>query len=134
MSTLTVYETLTKMCCCTCGITYAIPERFRQMRKDDGVSWRCPNGHHQSYCESITKKLERKLNREIASHDRTRTSLTHSRERTDNAERRVSAQKGVATKLRKRAANGVCPCCTRSFVNLRRHMKTKHPEYQVSKA
>jgi hypothetical protein len=23
----------------------------------------------------------------------------------------------------------VCPCCQRSFQNLSRHMKTKHPEY-----
>jgi hypothetical protein len=28
-----------------------------------------------------------------------------------------------------RIGNGVCPCCNRSFTNLRRHMTTKHPEY-----
>jgi hypothetical protein len=25
----------------------------------------------------------------------------------------------------------VCPCCNRSFQNLRRHMATKHPEFNA---
>lgn len=37
--------------------------------------------------------------------------------------------KGEVTKLKKRIANGVCPCCKRSFCNLAAHMKTQHPEY-----
>jgi len=37
------------------------------------------------------------------------------------------AIRGELTKLKKRVTNGVCPCCHRSFQNLRRHMATKHP-------
>jgi hypothetical protein len=33
------------------------------------------------------------------------------------------------TKLKQRVANGVCPCCHRSFVNLHRHMAGQHPDY-----
>jgi len=40
--------------------------------------------------------------------------------------------KAAAARLQKRVANGVCPCCTRSFANLRRHMETTHPEYKAS--
>ena len=29
----------------------------------------------------------------------------------------------------KRIHKGVCPCCNRSFTNLKRHMETKHPEH-----
>lgn len=132
MNTITVTETLTKMCCWKCGITFAIPERFQRTCQDKGHSWFCPHGHEAIYTETRVQKLERKLNQEIASHDRTRTILTHSRERTSDAKRRVAAQKGVATKLRKRASAGACPCCNRSFTNLQRHMKTKHPNYSES--
>lgn len=37
--------------------------------------------------------------------------------------------KGVVTRTRNRIANGVCPCCDRSFTNLQRHMASKHPDY-----
>ena len=39
------------------------------------------------------------------------------------------AAKGQISKLKKRASAGVCPCCNRSFQNLRRHMGNKHPEF-----
>ena len=32
-------------------------------------------------------------------------------------------------KFIERTGNGVCPCCKRSFTNLRRHMNTKHPNF-----
>lgn len=51
------------------------------------------------------------------------------RDEKEAAERRVSAAKGQVTKLKNRTAAGVCPCCTRSFENLKRHMATKHPAF-----
>ena len=41
----------------------------------------------------------------------------------DETNRRMKAEKQL-----KRVHNGVCPCCNRSFQNLQKHMKTKHPE------
>ena len=41
-------------------------------------------------------------------------------------ERAVRAEKSQA-RLMKRASSGVCPCCTRTFSNVARHMKSKHP-------
>jgi DNA repair exonuclease SbcCD ATPase subunit len=52
----------------------------------------------------------------------------------EDTERRLSAQKAQTTKARKRAAAALCPCCNRSFVQLRRHMETKHPGYDPAKA
>ena len=40
--------------------------------------------------------------------------------------------KGVLAKERKRVANGVCPCCNRTFGNLQRHMATKHPDHAAA--
>lgn len=39
------------------------------------------------------------------------------------------AQKGQNTRLKKRIAAGVCPCCNRSFANLREHMAGQHPDF-----
>jgi hypothetical protein len=35
--------------CYTCGIIFAIPKAFMKNRKEDGVSFRCPNSHTLSY-------------------------------------------------------------------------------------
>jgi hypothetical protein len=41
---------------------------------------------------------------------------------------RANGYKGVVVKTKKRLANGVCPYCNRSgFVQLGRHVNSKHP-------
>ena len=37
--------------------------------------------------------------------------------------------KGQVTRIKKRVANGVCPCCNRTFKDLAAHMSTQHPDY-----
>jgi hypothetical protein len=79
----------------------------------------------------------------LLEHDRGswRGRNTNSPRPTDAAERATSSPRGrshaatkghVTRKKRQleRVASGVCPCCNRSFVNLRRHMKTQHPEFE----
>jgi hypothetical protein len=73
-----------------------------------------------------TLLLVRKLRRE---RDAAKQREETIRANLEDTKRRLSAQFGENTKLRKRIKNGVCPCCTRSFTNLRRHLQTKHPEY-----
>jgi hypothetical protein len=105
---------------CTCGIPYAIPEALYNQAHERGKSIYCPVGHAWHYTESTEQKLKR---------EREKTARVQAQ--LDQAEASLVAQKGVATKLRKkvaRAENGVCPHCNRSFVNLQRHVKTKHPE------
>ena len=36
------------------------------------------------------------------------------------------------TRLKKRVGHGVCPCCTKSFANLREHMRRQHPQFVAS--
>ncbi len=35
----------------------------------------------------------------------------------------------MSPRTRKRVGSGVCPCCSRTFQQLARHMKAKHPAY-----
>lgn len=48
--------------------------------------------------------------------------------REQQARNAVEAEAAKARRKLKRVQNGVCPCCNRSFWNLERHMKSKHPK------
>lgn len=116
--------------CCNCGVVFAMPAGFRQqcVNRPGGVhrggkSFYCPAGHQQYYDGDSPEVRERKraerLEQQLASRDE------------DLRAERVShaATKGQLTKTRRRVANGVCPCCQRTFKQLSRHMAGQHPEY-----
>ena len=42
----------------------------------------------------------------------------------------LAAADKEAKRLARRARNGVCPCCHRSFANVKKHMDNRHPTYQ----
>lgn len=113
---------------CWCGMTYAIPQTlfdYVKRQHDDGraqTSIYCPLGHTWSFAGKGEAEKQRaraeRLERQLAS-----------REEDLRAERiSHSATRGALTKAKNRAARGVCPCCHRSFVNVQRHVASKHPE------
>lgn len=108
--------------CCNCGIAFGMPQGFRSEKLRNGGSFYCPNGHGQHYTETTVRKLERQLASEQSRHDQTKANLR-------DTKGSLVAEKGHRTRLKKRIKNGICPCCNRSFTNLKRHMNTKHPEY-----
>jgi hypothetical protein len=122
---------LTAMNCPVCFIEYAIPKALADKRRAEGGYWFCPNGHnlHFSPSEIDTLRAERDRLKQNAAYleDRNR-QLTEAR---NAAERQASAAKGRVTHLKNRAAAGVCPCCNRTFINLQRHMATKHAGFTV---
>jgi hypothetical protein len=111
--------------CCHegCGVVFAVPRWWETKRREDHTSWYCPNGHAQHFPgKSEAEKLRERLRwaeERAAQVARDKQAL--------EAQRR--AAKGQATRLRRRIANGVCPCCKRSFQDVRRHIATKHPGY-----
>lgn len=122
-------ELYTVNCGC-CGGVYAINEGYRVKQYEKGGVWTCPYckvswGYSNSSENALLKKQleEERLRRDRALSDanQLRADLT--------------AQKAQTTKARnqlKRVKHGVCPCCSRSFQNLRRHIETKHPTFQAS--
>jgi len=112
--------------CGKCGCPMAFESHFLEQRRNDGSTFYCPNGHPRAFRESELAKAQKLLETE-------RKWRMQERELRDAAERREAAAKGQVTKLKNRVGNGVCPCCNRSFTNLRRHMGTKHPEYKDGK-
>jgi hypothetical protein len=115
--------------CFSCHVTYAIPESFYQAarkhneRANPSNYWQicCPFGHSWHYTGlNREQKLERQLEGQ-------RDETARVRAERDQAKASAAAQKGVATKLKKRAAAGLCPHCNRHFKDLERHVKGQHP-------
>ncbi len=120
---MTIIETLHELSCGVCHMYHAIPDSLYRKAKDDGKSWHCPAGHTLVFTESEKHRLEKALAFE-------KECKESARRREDKALRQISAMKGVITKTKNRIANGVCPCCRRTFQNMRQHMKHMHPDYE----
>jgi len=122
----TTHVTLEPITCYLCGVAFGVPAHLKEKRLNDHRSFFCPNGHEQHYtgpteADKLRKQLEtanysrafyeRRLGEEVRSKRAVRAHLTKAKKKLD------------------RVAHGVCPCCNRSFQNLRRHMSAKHPGF-----
>lgn len=86
-----------------------------------GNGWTCPMGHSRRWLgDSPEQKLQKAEARETALRDQLEASI-----------RDGEAQRVELARIRQRIANGVCPCCNRSFDNVRRHIASQHPDYAV---
>ena len=115
--------------CAACGVIFGISREYNDNLRDTGQGFFCPNGHSLTLGSRTQKKIEQlknKVAQEQEAAEYWRKSYHGEREDHDQTKRRLSATK-------KRVANGVCPCCQRSFKQLSQHMKSKHPDY-VSEA
>lgn len=130
----TIFRTLTAIACAKCGVTFGLDAEFEERHRENHASFYCPNGH-SNYFPGKTA-MEKRVEQAEADAKRAKADAEWNRQRRESAEReakiqthRARALKGAQTKLKKRIASGVCPCCQRSFDNLHRHMTTKHPKY-----
>ena len=111
---------------CWCGMNHAVPEalrdyQLRSHKNGKSVTIFCPLGHGHSPSGKGEAQVEREKRERLE-------RLLANRDEDLRAERAShTTTKGQLTKARKRAVAGVCPCCNRSFVNMRRHIETKHP-------
>lgn len=117
---LNITEEFITETCITCGITFAFPATRQRWLKQDHQNFYCPNGHAQHYpAKSDAEKLREQLvekERQLGIEQRNRLALEQ-----QNAQ------------LMRRAKNGTCPCCKRTFSNMARHMQSKHPEFGKKK-
>lgn len=125
MSTITYKGVLEVLSCGNCHVDFAIDKEWHERLQRTGKAFWCPNGHCISYGEHVQSELDR-ARKQL---ERAEARETAWRDQAESAERSAIAYKGHATRLRKRAAAGVCPCCTRTFQNLQRHMTSQHPTF-----
>lgn len=119
--------------CNTCGVSFAITEEFQKKRlevRGPNNPFYCPNGHKIWYIGKSDADVQReraeKLQQQLLEAD---NQVKYQRGQREAAERQAAAARGQVTKLRRRAAAGTCPCCSRTVIQMARHMKTKHPEF-----
>lgn len=119
MSTFTEYQTLTysTLSCGVCGVRFALEKDRHEKMMESGDAFFCPNGHEISYSGNEVKRLQKQLAQAQYDMRQSKCETMAERNLREIAERRL-----------KRVGRGVCPCCNRTFQNLARHMKTKHPE------
>jgi hypothetical protein len=135
---MTIYTTRTSVAlveleCWVCYMPFAIPEKMYTDKKACGGSFYCPKGCHLGMGVGEIQKLKDELAREKQAREQEKARLDSRvnslRDDRDAALRREAAQKGAKTRIKNRVANGVCPCCNRSFQNLHNHMKNQHPTF-----
>jgi NMD protein affecting ribosome stability and mRNA decay len=107
--------------CVSCGIQFTVPAAWLQTKRDNGDGFYCPNGHSLRFKEGEVRRLRALLE----SQTRNATEMTARAVAAERAEKRTKAE---LRRIKTRVSVGVCPCCNRTFQNLARHMKTKHPE------
>lgn len=114
--------------CGQCGVVYTVPEvRHDQMRAEGGYA-SCPNGHQWGWspeqCERERLRRERDLLKQrVAQRDDEIAQLERLR---IAAEATIATERRSHTKTMRRIQGGACPCCNRFFVNVARHMESKH--------
>lgn len=118
--------------CGGCGVVFGMTPEFQKLRRKDHKTFWCPSGCGRVYNgpseeEKLRKQLETQRQQNAMFADDARAA----RERADAAERRAAAARGQVTKLKRRAAAGLCPCCNRTFENLARHMAGQHPTFRA---
>jgi len=119
--TITEVVTFETMDCGQCGVIYALTAEYVARRRKDHASFHCPNGHGAHYPQL---NREEELKKQL---DDTQDALAAARRAQASVNRELEKAKKEAERLAKRAQNGVCSQCHRHFVNVERHMKTRHP-------
>jgi hypothetical protein len=98
---------------CWCGIPMSLPEPLYAEARHSGSFLFCPLGH-QFHWDSEFEKLKKELGQ------------------VKDANQRLERQRDRALadlqRVQRRADRGVCQHCHRSFVNVERHVRTKHPQ------
>lgn len=122
-----------------CHIAFGVDASVRQRWLDGGEDFYCPNGHVQHYMETTVARLQKQLDAEKKTAERllqekefAQKNAAAERAAREHTQRQLASRKGINTRLRNRIKHGVCLCCKRSFTNLRRHMKTKHPHFAAN--
>jgi len=115
--------------CGVCGIRFCVDHEWHKNLKETGCDFVCPRGCQICYRDNKLKQLERELQQERKRKEWAEQLARNADRHAVAQERRATAYKGHLTRQKRRAANGVCPCCKRTFKDLARHMSGKHPEY-----
>lgn len=110
--------------CGTCAVWHTIPEIVYESYRAEGGFWHCPNGHSRGFRKG-TDEIEREKVRQ--ERDRLKQDAARMASEIAAERQRAEAAEKKLLQTKRRANAGVCQCCNRTFLNVQRHMKSKHP-------
>ena len=117
--------------CGACGARQAMTREAESIYRQNHATFYCVHGHPRAW--NVGESEEDKLRRERDALKQRQAyyedQLREARQQADKERHRANGYKGHATRITNRAKAGVCPCCNRSFENLKRHMASKHPQF-----
>jgi len=115
--------------CATCGVPFAVTERFENERRADHHSFYCPFGHENYFAgPSDLEKLKRE---KAEAENKLQAELNQERHLRLVAEKAHEKAAREKRRLERRVSAGVCPCCNRTFEDLAKHMGMKHKEFAL---
>lgn len=109
--------------CAQCYMPFGVSDDWQSRARRNHQTFYCPQGHAQSYRGESDLEREQRLRKSAEAR------MTSARDQLQSTEYALRAQKAAKTRIKNRIANGVCPCCNRSFVDLHRHMAGQHPDF-----
>ena len=114
---------------CECGVTYGLDNSYRNQLMSNGATFYCPRGCARHYAQGLTKDQQiENLKREVESK---KQQFYQEQERARLARADEIHQRGLKEKAHKklrRIRKGICTDCRRPFINVKRHMESKHPK------
>ena len=128
LTEMIVYEAVT---CGACQFHFALPAGFVKQRRGDGKKFYCPAGCHVNWSDNTEARLKRELDAETRNRQYYESRAASERAAKEHAQRSAKAYAGHLTRVKRRVANGVCPCCHRHFQGLGAHIKRQHPEFEA---
>ena len=120
MTTKMVFAYLESQNCCNCGVIFGLEQNHKAQLIESHRNFYCPAGHVQHFTGETDKDRAANLQQRFEEERRQRWAAEH----------RETLAKARLKRVKDRVANGVCPCCNRTFQNLHRHMKAEHPKFK----
>ncbi len=134
MATITYSDTLVSTNCVACGIVFAVPEDWLANSRNNHRDFWCPNGCRLSFRgETEAEKLAKQLASTRANLDQAEMATRDKQRQVESAQRQEALARKETERVKRRAKAACCPCCNRTFVQLRKHMAAKHPEFVPTK-
>lgn len=123
--------------CCHCKSEMWLPTPLYEAAQHgrEKITFYCPYGHPQVFAEgeSEADKFRRERDRALQQLAQRDDEIRTQGKLIDNLKQQRDIHAAAERKLKSRARHGVCPCCNRQFVNMAKHMQSKHPDF-VEKA
>lgn len=110
--------------CGSCGVWHTVPTIVFDSHFNEGGFHHCPNGHSRGWSKGQEEKDREAIRRE---RDRLKQDEARLIGEIAAEKERAAVLEQKLLKAKRRAHAGVCQCCNRTFLNMQRHMKSKHP-------